>query len=164
MSKVDQNPVYIACLAPSLAYIRHMSVLNLLSTSGVSPSRTNVKTMDCLVEAKKLVPVAKGPGLRGASLLNPGRRGARLGRDQQRRLERRVMSLSLSRHARATQNRRRFVSDGAGDAVQRRRGRSMCTGLRSAELAVTSAPVSLNLHAGYSDRPAMHTPPPAVGG
>ena len=100
MSKVDQNPVYIACLAPSLAYIRHMSVLNLLATSGVSPSRTNVKTVDCLVEAKKLVPVAKGPGLRGASLLNPGRRGARLGRDQQRRLERRVMSLSLSRHAR----------------------------------------------------------------
>jgi DNA-binding transcriptional MerR regulator len=50
-----------------------MSVLDLLPTAEVARQLgVNVKAIHRMVDAKKLVPVTKGPGPRGAYLFNPG--------------------------------------------------------------------------------------------
>jgi DNA-binding transcriptional MerR regulator len=50
-----------------------MSIFDLLPTSEVARRLgVNVKAVHRMVEAKRLIPVAKGPGLRGAYLFNPG--------------------------------------------------------------------------------------------
>lgn len=50
-----------------------MSIFDLLPTSEVARRLgVNVKTVHRMVEAKRLIPVTKAPGLRGAYLFNPG--------------------------------------------------------------------------------------------